>query len=658
MKKFTLVTLAVGSILFLHAASPKVVNVVKLPQHDILKDAKTQMSARINAETTTTGFSISNLEKNAASPIKNNVSRVETNSEATIFPNYRYPSGALFPIWWVYQNQGQNGEEKIVGPVYFGLGNMLVPAGHEVTFPNFTYNSEGDFVQDASWEWQYETGIFHSQYNTALATSTDADLSASLAPMPIMNYGVDAPILAVGDQEFALGTTEQGEFYPLSINPGGNGGLNPGDESINATRYRLTNGAYRSWITNYSNADEVLGYSNVIGAGVDANGFYSGVSCNDLRNRMLADDLEAYGIDASAFYGYAQTFRSSSQGGVLSQIAMPTSVKAKAGSEITVTLYKIESEGEGDSAVDKYIEIASGIYTVDQDVTSSDLTFVTLDLFDEETEEEYIILEPNSLYLVLYSDIAGLDAFVPSTPQFSFDATDIHTIATADMQNRNGVFAMYLLDDGFAPVPVDFNWRVSETSPQRKYYPALPIELAISYPYITPMGVFTSSNTYNMIPAENNSVDAEIFSMGEDYYPMGVVVAYSDMSAEDLLNSVEYSSEDLKEKISLNVRAADDYTVPGQSVTFPSVERRINVYVMDDVPTGSWIKLHNYNQTLTINIPSYEFSGIGDIVADGEAVASEYFDLQGRKVAGEAKGIMIKKMTMADGSVKAVKVVK
>ena len=51
-------------------------------------------------------------------------------------------------------------------------------------------------------------------------------------------------------------------------------------------------------------------------------------------------------------------------------------------------------------------------------------------------------------------------------------------------------------------------------------------------------------------------------------------------------------------------------------------------------------------------------SGIGDVVADGEAVATEYFDLQGRKLAGETNGVVIKKMTMTDGSVKAVKVVK
>jgi len=39
-----------------------------------------------------------------------------------------------------------------------------------------------------------------------------------------------------------------------------------------------------------------------------------------------------------------------------------------------------------------------------------------------------------------------------------------------------------------------------------------------------------------------------------------------------------------------------------------------------------------------------------------KATAIEYFDLQGRKVNADRKGMLIKKSTMADGSVKSVKV--
>ena len=74
--------------------------------------------------------------------------------------------------------------------------------------------------------------------------------------------------------------------------------------------------------------------------------------------------------------------------------------------------------------------------------------------------------------------------------------------------------------------------------------------------------------------------------------------------------------------------------------------------------SGGTITLDNFGEKFVINVPAYETSAIGSVVADGEAVATELYDLQGRKLSGDAQGIVVKKMTMADGSVKTVKVVK
>lgn len=659
MKKFTLSALAVATILQVGATPKKSVGVINLPQDETKEVVKSSIPAKaqIAKNHSVLSAKVSQALKAASTSRADEATVDDPAAELVQSPNYLYPTGTLFPMLWCYQDQGKDGEEKLVGPVYFTLGNLLLPAGHEVIFPNFSYDSEGNFVKDAKWAWEYETGIYHPQYFSSIMTSDEYNLSAYFAPSPVLNYNMDAPKLTLGDKTFQFGSTYNNEFSAASITFGGNGALNPGDEKINSDKYKLKNLEYSSWITNYANATEVLSYSNAIGAGVSATAYYNGVSCNDLRTNVLKNTLDKYGIDSESFIGFGQLIRTASQRAVLNKISMPTVVAANAGSEITITLYKIEVEGEGDDAHDKYVEITSGIYTIEEKI--NDLVHVSLDIFDEETGKDYIYLEPDAVYMVVFSDIAGLDAFVPQTPEFSFDAADISQIASADVQNRGDVFALYLYQDAFAPLDVDFNWNVSGgTSTQRKFFPALPIQLHMNYPYITPMAKFITNSTVEAIPSSDNSLEAVFIDMGADYKPMAVTVAFSDMSAEDLTKSLEYSSEDLKSKISVRISGADDYTVPGQTVTFPSSERDIAIIVEDDVPAGSWIRLKNFDQTLTINLPAHEMSGIGDVVADGEAVATEYFDLQGRKVAGEAKGIMIKKMTMADGSVKAVKVVK
>lgn len=60
-----------------------------------------------------------------------------------------------------------------------------------------------------------------------------------------------------------------------------------------------------------------------------------------------------------------------------------------------------------------------------------------------------------------------------------------------------------------------------------------------------------------------------------------------------------------------------------------------------------------YSDKMTIT-----FTGIEKVEGSSQAVSTEYYDLTGAKTTLEAKGIVICKTTMSDGSVKVSKQVK
>jgi hypothetical protein len=53
-----------------------------------------------------------------------------------------------------------------------------------------------------------------------------------------------------------------------------------------------------------------------------------------------------------------------------------------------------------------------------------------------------------------------------------------------------------------------------------------------------------------------------------------------------------------------------------------------------------------------------DFSGVENVNADKNVKSSEYFDIAGRRVDASAKGLVIKRSTMEDGSVVTSKVIR
>ena len=95
------------------------------------------------------------------------------------------------------------------------------------------------------------------------------------------------------------------------------------------------------------------------------------------------------------------------------------------------------------------------------------------------------------------------------------------------------------------------------------------------------------------------------------------------------------------------------------SYTLPSNYSIVGLFVMEDETTGELLYYANSTYSNVSLVPS-DPAGIGGVetAGKGAAVAVEYYDLSGRRVSAAAQGISIRVEKYADGTSKALKVVK
>ncbi len=661
MKKFTLLSLAISSILLANAGAPKSIKVQRTLNTGTPIEATRVMSSK-NPKLEATRMELhsnSPIMLNAASENTTN-NTIDEGQSSNIYPNYFYPTGTLFPIMWVYQEQ--NGQ--MVGPLYATMGNWFLPACSEVVFPNMSYEIDGTSIflaQNPESTWAYQYGIINQNYFVGSFQDVVEDLAVALGPHPLINMGFEAPTLTVNGTDFVIGTTQTNgtttTTSPDFIVAGGDGKLNPGLQTNFITINKVSdNIEYGSLVANYNRADDPATFNEVFGTGDKEGAIYTNYSATAVREMHFGSaELAEYGLKTDDFFGFGQAFETGNEGGYLYRIAIPAYMSAEDGAEATFTLYRIDTKGSGENEYQEWVEVTSGIYTYEK--SSRTLQIAGIDIYDEENDKDYIHLDPNSLYIVVISDLGSFDGFIPTMPEFTLDKTDAQSVMSADANNRGQAYLIYVNEDGIAPVSADYNWSTDNPN-NALYYPALNLMLTIKYPYITPVARFIEMVTYYPIrDASINSVDLEFFNMGEgSTLDAARAIVFSDMKADDLLKSIEYSTPELKDK--LKIMIVDDEDFSDGTVNYESAQRDILIVALDDIPANSWIKLHNFNATVTFNLPAHDTSAIGSVVADGEAVATELYDLQGRKLSGDAQGIVVKKMTMADGSVKTVKVVK
>lgn len=676
MKKFTILAFALCGILAATAGVPKKATMA-MPNkaENNIMEAHAPMSkldVKQLGEKATVRKAVK-LQNETIMDTQAGVSRAdgeETTTESTVKLMYANPTGTFFPIMHFVEG-GSN--------YYDNLGRALVPAGKPLTFRNashYGWDADGylEYADDQTYTWQYYFGIEDPNYFLGGDTSEGLDLTQTLTSHVVNNNPIYFPDLILGEQSFCpqytyqtyqrdengkLITDKNGNYIlqdvveDMSLVAGGNGGLNPG-----VVEYYNTNGlsnlAFPVVFDNYNAATSVYEFAPTVAAGQATDILYSGMSGKDVRDYYLNKTLTAYGIDPESFYGYAQYFSLGSSDAILSKIAVYNcAVAASAGQSVTLSLYKLVPVG--DEAVNLEL-VYSGDYTFEEDILG--YTILDYEMFDEITESEYITLEADTDYMLLLSGIDDLDGFYPTCNQYQCSIDNL----TQEWFNRNNIYAAYVSDEyGFFPIPVDFSWSVSgdETGLMREFYPSINFELTLNYPFITPMSYLTSATEGVRPELGATSIDLPFFEYATDNGTLTIsqAVVYSDASAEELTASVEWSSEELKESVQLGI--FDGNNLQGEYFEFTTNQRIIQMMPVSEIPEGSWIKLHNYGETLTINVLPVELSGIGEVHSNEEAVSTEYYDLQGRRVAADnATGVMIQKQLMPDGSVRTAKVIK
>ena len=88
-----------------------------------------------------------------------------------------------------------------------------------------------------------------------------------------------------------------------------------------------------------------------------------------------------------------------------------------------------------------------------------------------------------------------------------------------------------------------------------------------------------------------------------------------------------------------------------------SYTQESGLYLMDLYADGKNLNLSDMYNNIILGAPTP--SGISSVETDkGEPVATEYYDLSGRRVDAAAKGVTIRVDKYADGTSKAVKAIK
>lgn len=551
-------------------------------------------------------------------------------TEATFTTTYHYPAGTFYTRISCLNTE----TNKRTGY----LGNPLIPYG-ENSWRNLTYDSDGYLLQNPASEWEYTNAAYGMVNWTYLYDSNDVDLVYSALPHPIQSNIMAAPVLTVDGQEFKpinrAGTAEK-------IIVGGDGNLNPGAQESAAIEDNETDWVSLHYLSNVNSQAflTMYGYHNLLAAGKEA-GLYTKPG-NEIRESFIKNN-EIKIPEGAEFLGFGQIFTTGSAAPIIKYLGMMAACNLDIDDEITFNILDITNSQS----------VYTAAYISEQSFGGAYLAEIGVEIFDEETELDYISLKPNTQYLIYIDGIENLKDFNALTTTF-----DMQSYPASQEAFDANAYVLFVNENGIIPIDASYycNDCTSNATP-RGYAPSITWLLEIEYPYLIP--------AYGLTGATQND-DLEHFDVSETeinptffaYNGMTLCqfVVESDADVNTLMQSIEYSSEDIKDAVSFYMINGDGAT--NGSTTYTSAEKVVQIILNGNIDANSWLKLTNKNTSLTINLPAYEMSGIGDVVADGEVVATEYFDLQGRKISGEANGVVIKKMTMTDGSVKTVKVVK
>lgn len=501
----------------------------------------------------------------------------------------------------------------------FFPGSVFVPPFIDVTYKNLSYYVEGGVAVTANEGYNY---TWTNSYREEIPAY---DYTQFATPYAYAEYSLYSPSLKVDggdsfDMTWVWNEKDQGR---LAVKVGGNGA---GALDL----YREANPTYSDFAgLSVPYAATVPDFYDEIWAGVFTQNEYS--RWNGITEK-----------EYTAMNGLYQIFPYAGVPYTLSAAQIKTLFNGEAGAKLNVAFWTLDAEGK------KVKKLAEVNHTFEEGTPVDDSGYYRYINVAFESEDAFgDILE----YVVVDSDImmevTGFEDSHFRTISLPLACYNCYGTNRYDTENIGAI----LTDDNGDVDYVPNGWSWSQGSIQGVSFE---VALGVYYPFVQIDAVaeqgqaswteldasqreFTinlTADKYQLFEVLSNAdpEDVMIETMDGGDIPEWLVVEAS----KDLIGASAGHEEDTKDFFGLVLMVADGAQRGGCELK---------------------LSYMGYSNIIKINP---ELSGIEGVVDNGvETVASEYYDLQGRKLYNEpANGLFIRKDIKADGSVKSVKVVK
>jgi len=559
----------------------------------------------------------------------------EGSSYDDITVQYAYPTGTLFN--YVFFSVNNQPGYWFGAPAY----NVL-PAFTDVTFPNNSYSVvEGKRLR--------ATGLDYSWTIGETTNKSEYDYSMETYPSFYHNSGFYAPVLGLGDKTYQLGkegttTTGQTKFFPEFFVTGGAPYISQEDidyytqvgqgRSDFYTEYKLTN----------AGIEGSTGYRN---EGIYNLGKGNATQVNAKWGTRLPD-----GCTDAKLVQLGQLIPDPGQPWSLSSITLSVAVRMSAGATFDVCFYGVTADGAPDRSklINKYTYVAEAAVgnPVSPEAIDLEIPFTTLDELGDEIGYKMI---DGGLFMI-FEGAANNDKITTFCPLI----WGYPIINSATVLNNFMVDSLYgfvsCKEDGEEVTYQATNGWVFGDDPIT-YPVSFNFTMKAEYPFMQPDSYFSATENKWVAAEEAKEFTLNIKSAND----MGLYRVLCSGSADDLAIYCADGS-DVPEWLTVSAENANDFFTTG--LTGDARAYVISFSLTDNATAGGCEVVVEYKGIKNVYKINPDLSGIEGVVDNGvETVASEYYDLQGRKLSVEPlNGLFIRKDLKADGSVKAVKVVK
>ncbi len=554
-------------------------------------------------------------------------------SEADVTLQYAYPVGTLFNYCFFSVN-GTPGYWT-GSPAY-----LSIPAYSEVTYPNRSYIVENGVASLANsgfeYNWAFASTSETSNFNL------DYTFDAGFYAYP---YGQYIPELSLGEATYQRGMTSSttGTFYPDFVIVGGGSTSNNGElveDYLSASATRSDGYVISKFYNASVDGAETFYTTDLFVLGTGGNGTDEG------WGGLLPD-----GTSNPKLTALGQLIPDPGCAWNLSEIQVPAACYALAGAQVEFKFYGLTANKTPDYS--KLIN--SYTYTFESTVGNPsskgsvqvDIPFTTLDEIGFELD--YMTIEGGMFMVIeLPENETKVITFSPTVAAYPYDRSAV--INALSGNNLLYGFVDCVDADNQAKSYVVANRYLYGTAPNYTSPYCFNMNLKAEYSYMRPSEVFGDSG-WEEVTEEGNEFEVIVDANNDALYQVNY---------PGIIDDVTYScigQEDIPEWLTIEIVDANDF--------FTNLQGTCRAYLISfeltdgTTPSGCEIEV-SYKGVKNIYKINPSLSGISSVVDNGaETVASEYYDLQGRKLSVEPQnGLFIRKDVKADGSVKAVKVVK